>query len=138
VGVDAAQGLVDGLKASAKKTEKAAKDLAKTLAKWVKKELGIASPSKLFRRFGRFTTEGLAIGLTDEASRVTKSMKKVTGLVTDGYNPSLSPTLPNGAQPHTAGSVTYEITVNALTATEEVGRKVVESIKKFERAGGRV
>lgn len=138
IGKNIIRGLVSGIKSLASAPGQALSAIGSGIKSKFKSILGINSPSKVFRSFGRFTTEGLALGLTDEAARVAKSMKQVTHLVTDGYEPALSPTLPNGAQSRSAGSVTYQITVNALTATEEVGRNVVESIKKFERAGGRV
>jgi hypothetical protein len=45
----------------------AAKDLASSVAKAFKGALGIASPSKLFQSYGRFTVEGFTEGVEQEA-----------------------------------------------------------------------
>ena len=139
VGIAAQQGLVKGLESNAKKTEKAARNLARSLAKWVKKELGIRSPSRIMRTLGAFTTEGLALGITDQAGKVSKSMSRITGLVTDGYTPDLTTEMQvRRRNSTTATGATYNITVNALNASEEVGRLVVQAIKRYELAGGRI
>jgi hypothetical protein len=47
----------------------AAKDLASSVAKAFKGALGIASPSKLFQSYGRFTVQGFAEGVEEEAGQ---------------------------------------------------------------------
>src|SRR5690606_36171784 len=58
--IAAQQGLVYGLKADTKALKAAAKALAKNLTKYIKQELGIKSPSRLWRdEVGLMLTEGL-------------------------------------------------------------------------------
>lgn len=45
----------------------------------VKKVLGIASPSKVFRRLGQDTGEGYRLGLADQLSQAGKDVSKLTG-----------------------------------------------------------
>jgi hypothetical protein len=63
----------------------AAKDLASSVAKAFKGALGIASPSKLFQSYGRFTVEGFTEGVEEEAGQAQ-------GAVDD-----MSPAAPAGA-----------------------------------------
>ena len=43
--------------------------------------LGIGSPSRIFKQYGQWLDEGLAIGIDDAASRVGKAMDNMTGMV---------------------------------------------------------
>jgi TP901 family phage tail tape measure protein len=65
VGLQAAQGLVDGLEAKQKDLDRIAKRLARQLAQAVRKALGIKSPSKVFQEIGDQTMKGLSIGLDE-------------------------------------------------------------------------
>ena len=51
--------------------------------------LGIASPSKVFKQFGKFVDEGLAIGLEDNADIAFKAVDKLSKGVRDGFDVSL-------------------------------------------------
>lgn len=48
---------------------------------WAKGVLGIGSPSRIFKQYGQWLDEGLAIGIDDAASRVGKAMDEMTGMV---------------------------------------------------------
>jgi hypothetical protein len=63
----------------------AAKDLASSVAKAFKGALGIASPSKLFQSYGRFTVQGFAEGVEQEAPQA------------QGAVDEMSPDAPGGA-----------------------------------------
>lgn len=62
-GVDAAQGMVDGLKAKQKAIEKIMDTIAASMIKALKKKLGIKSPSVEMAKLGAFSAEGLAEGM---------------------------------------------------------------------------
>jgi tape measure domain-containing protein len=64
-GVNAAQGLVDGLKSQQGAIKQQMVDIAKAMVKAIKKALKIKSPSKIFADVGLFTNKGLALGLRD-------------------------------------------------------------------------
>lgn len=62
-GTNAAQALIAGLEAEQERLDKAAKQMARALAREVKKELGIKSPSTVFKKMGDQVTKGLVLGL---------------------------------------------------------------------------
>jgi len=136
VGIQTQKGLIKGLEADDKKITKAAKRLTDKLTKAVKKELGIHSPSRVFRALGGFTVAGLAQGL-EATSGVEKAMVKVSNTVAGGYDPTL--TL-NGASAsgNGAAGATYNLNVSVAPGGEaEAGRQIVSAIKAFERQNGR-
>lgn len=84
-GVDAAQGIVDGLKSKQKALNNAAKSMAKAMVKAIKKSLGIRSPSKVTRReVGRPMGEGTALGIEDKVKRVRQASARVRAAATAG------------------------------------------------------
>lgn len=77
-GIEAQKGLIRGLEANRDALIKAAKRIAKTITDEIKRELGIKSPSTVFRQLGEFIVEGLALGIEGGTDRVANA---VTGLV---------------------------------------------------------
>lgn len=75
--VDSAQGLVDGLKKQQKAIEKVMQSIADAMVKSIKKQLGIKSPSRKFMEVGKFSAMGMAKGLEESSSVVTKTAGKV-------------------------------------------------------------
>jgi hypothetical protein len=69
-GVNAAQGLVDGLKAKKAELAKAMDVIADAVVARIKSALGIRSPSKVFGEIGKNAADGLAKGLTDSSKSV--------------------------------------------------------------------
>lgn len=74
-GVDAQKGLIEGLEANEKALIEAAKRIAKRITDEVKRELGIKSPSTVFRDIGLNITQGLANGLDAGKRTVDASMR---------------------------------------------------------------
>lgn len=73
VGKDSIQGLLNGMKSKDSSLQAAAKSLGKDLIQSVKNVLGIASPSREFKKIGEFSGEGLEAGFKEsfpEAARV--------------------------------------------------------------------
>lgn len=66
-GVQAAAGLIDGLKSALPALEKQMTTLASAMDKQIKKDLGIHSPSTLFAGHGANIVAGLAKGINDSA-----------------------------------------------------------------------
>jgi tape measure domain-containing protein len=69
-GIQAAQGLVDGLTKKKSDLDKAMTALADTMVNAIKSKLKIKSPSQVFAEIGKFTTQGFARGLNDTADTV--------------------------------------------------------------------
>ena len=89
VGRDMIQGLINGIKGMASNVVGAIKGVVSGAVNAAKKALGINSPSKVFTQFGKWTGEGLAIGIDSENNRVTKASKGLSSSVIGGYNANL-------------------------------------------------
>ena len=76
-GVDAAQGLLNGLKSKDAAIVANMTALANKILVAMKKKLGIKSPSKEFAKIGQYANEGLAQGLDAYSDVVTKSAENV-------------------------------------------------------------
>jgi len=114
-GIDAQKGLIKGLESNQAALIKAAKKIAKTITDEIKRELGIKSPSTVFREIGTNIVEGLAQGIESGTRRVDGA---VSGLV----NPNIlgnvnSPIAAMTAQDAVGGSATLPggIAAGAIT-----------------------
>lgn len=83
-GVDAAKGILQGLKDQKKDLEKQMRDLGKAMVSEIKKELKIKSPSRVLMRVGHWTTQGLANGLRNGYDTVRSAAASMYRAVTDG------------------------------------------------------
>ena len=90
-GVNAAQGLVDGLTAKKAELAKAMDVVADTIVARIKSQLGIRSPSKVFGEVGKSAADGLAKGLTDSS----KSVANAAGGVGDDAAKAMTNSLAN-------------------------------------------
>lgn len=78
IGGDIVQGLVDGITGAASKVTDALTGLASDALNAAKSFLGIASPSKVFRReVGRWIPAGAALGVEDEADEFQRALDDV-------------------------------------------------------------
>lgn len=73
-GVDAARGIVDGLRSQEKALEKEMRHLGKTMAKSLEKELGIHSPSRVFERMARQIPAGVVRGVNYGRDAVARTI----------------------------------------------------------------
>lgn len=89
-GVNAAQGVVDGLKAQRKGIEKVMQEVADAIVKSLKKSLKIKSPSEVMHELGEFVTKGLANGIEKSIAAVTNATSFVGNTAVDAMKKSLS------------------------------------------------
>ena len=89
-GGDLVKGLASGIRASANLAIQAAKDLASSLPAFVKKVLGIDSPSKVFAAIGRNAGQGLVVGLMASLPAVKKAAVKVADAAAFGVGDELA------------------------------------------------
>lgn len=89
-GVDSAQGLVDGLTAQMTVITDKMKAIGKAIADEIKKELGIKSPSKVFKEIGTFTMQGLAQGIDQNTNVVDISARRAGQIAVESLQKSLS------------------------------------------------
>ncbi|MFF0512421.1 phage tail tape measure protein [Streptomyces sp. NPDC004250] len=73
-GIQAAQGLVAGLKKEQKTIENTMLRMAKSMTAAIKKALGIRSPSRVMAQVGAYTAQGVRAGIEGERSAVNRSM----------------------------------------------------------------
>jgi phage-related protein len=79
-GVNAAQGLLDGLQSREAELVTAMEKLADKITAAIKKALKIKSPSRVFMDIGDDTGEGFNIGFTDAIQRSIEGMKDILGI----------------------------------------------------------
>lgn len=89
IGKNMIQGLINGIKNMGSNVVGAIGNVVKSGINAAKKKLGINSPSKVFTQFGKWTGEGLAIGIDSENNRVAKASEGLSNSVVGGYNANL-------------------------------------------------
>lgn len=131
-GVNAAQGLVDGLKSQQKAIEAQMTVIAKAMEKAIKQALGIKSPSKVMARIGNFTAVGFAQGMLDKKQEVKDAV-----LALGGIPSSLAPATPTGTGNDTMknGCTTIENLNITVQGTFDISspaerRKLAEALGK--------
>lgn len=144
-GGDLIAGLARGLRNNAGKVVNGLLGIARGAINAFKNFFGINSPSKLMQSMGGFLTAGLGGGITRGVTGVRQAVRKLNTAVTDTFDVSLDAppvTLAAGAQSTLTGSSAangsrvYQITVQALGSSYEIGKAVVDAIHEFERVQG--
>ena len=133
IGKSMIQGLVNGIKSMASNVVGAISGVVDGAISKVKKTLGINSPSRLFKQFGKWTGEGLAIGIDDESNRVAKASKGLASSVENGYSANLKGIKTNlsKSQPTNDNSNGYIVVQTVLD-----GKVVAESIASYSDVVG--
>ena len=90
IGKNIIQGLVEGIAGMAGSVVSAIGDVVGGAIDWAKGLLGIHSPSRVFKEIGKFTGEGLAIGINNEADNVAKASENMI----DAIIPESIPQIP--------------------------------------------
>lgn len=75
--VDSAVGFVHGLEAQQKNIAKQMDKIADMMVKSIKTKLGIKSPSRVFKEIGKFSAQGLSVGLDKHSKMVAESAGSV-------------------------------------------------------------
>jgi len=83
-GAQLVAGLASGIRNAAGQAIAAAGDLASSLPSWVKKVLGISSPSKVFAEIGQNLVAGMALGMSKTAPLV-KAAKNMVKKANPGF-----------------------------------------------------
>ena len=116
-GVDAAKGIVEGLKSEMKPLEKVMTELANKIVGSLKKSLKIKSPSRVMAELGKFTGKGLAEGLTSTAKEVEKASDIVSSTTIDSMKQAILE-----AQKMANTGVGTDLTIRPTVDLEEVKR----------------
>jgi hypothetical protein len=81
-GIDAAQGLVDGLTSQQQQIQDLMWKIAQSMELAIKQSLGIASPSKVMHKLGMFTGEGFVTGLDSTIRNIVAASGRVVSAAT--------------------------------------------------------
>lgn len=76
IGGQIIQGIADGITNAASSVVNAIGDAVGGAIDWAKQLLGIASPSKVFKRFGEFSMEGFKLGIEGSSSLPVRAMRE--------------------------------------------------------------
>jgi phage-related protein len=134
------QGLLNGIGSLAGRVADAARDLASKITGPVASLLRLGSPSRLFRQYGEWTVEGLADGIRRKATLAASASGRLAASVADSFgSPQLTTSLAvSGGSASGAGTGGGQVVINvyALQDGPEVGRRVVQTIRDYERING--
>ena len=82
VGLNIITGIATGIAGAAGRLVTAAVNAATNALNWVKRKLGIHSPSRVFRdQVGEMIGEGMAVGIDESASKVKKAAGRLTSIL---------------------------------------------------------
>lgn len=90
-GVQAAQGVVNGLKSQQKAIENQMMTIAKGMQSAIKKALGIKSPSRVMANIAKFIPAGIGVGVTEGSGTAMAAMSKLGDKMVGAFaSPGLS------------------------------------------------
>lgn len=143
--VDAAAGFLKGLESQRAAIEKMMIKIADAMVTAIKKKLKIKSPSRVFEELGKYSTEGLAKGLSDSSSIIEestknlgenaieslrKSMMGVSDMVMSGLetDPTIRPVLDLTSVKKDAGQIGDMLAAHPISASGSYFRAKLASI----------
>lgn len=85
IGTNIVAGLKSGIAEAWKNLKEWFTSLFGDLTAIAKKILGIASPSKVFKQFGKYVDEGLAIGIDQNSDKPFKAIENVSSGISDNF-----------------------------------------------------
>ncbi len=128
----AGKGFLTGLAAQQKNIEKLMLKIATGMQKAIRKALGIKSPSTVFRQLGRYTTQGLALGLADRAPLVQGAMAQIAGVVAGAPIPSPQLAMAGGR----GGGDVFNFTIQGAVDPDATARQIDKLQRKYRRHRG--
>ena len=92
-GANLVNGFINGVQSMANSLIESVKGPIDDAIQGAKNLLGIASPSKVFRKIGRYTSEGLALGILDNGQMAENAVAQVASGMQSAYSPRLASSL---------------------------------------------
>lgn len=92
-GVNLVNGFINGVQSMANSLIESVKGPIDDAIQGAKNLLGIASPSKVFRQIGRYTSEGLALGILDNGQMAENAVAQVASGMQSAFSPRLASSL---------------------------------------------
>ncbi len=135
-------GLIDGIHKKMDAARQAIVGIGDSVKSWFSAELGISSPSRVFRQYGRFLGSGLVMGIGDSLSQVHAASERLSSAALPEYS-SLSDQVQAASERLSAGiipghsnlsgpaesTITFNQTINiAPGADGDVVRKVRSAV----------
>lgn len=90
IGSDIVSGIASGITSAVNSVVEAAKGVANSAIQAAKNLLGIASPSKVFKYFGRMIDQGLTVGMDDGIPQMVKDAQGTLNTFMDALNTDLA------------------------------------------------
>jgi hypothetical protein len=109
-------GLAQGIEAGAAWAVNAIKRLADRMMGSIKAALGIASPSKVFALYGRFTAQGLVKGIEAGAPEVDSAVRGLVSIPAVEPPAAAGTTIRNSQR----GGTTYNITIHGVKDAQQL------------------
>lgn len=136
-GVDAAQGIVDGLLSLSNQLTTAATALGNSIAAAIASALGIASPSRVLRAMMSDVGDGAALGLDDQQPKVSAAAARLSEQIRvspevaryaaeQGASPTTDPVSGNSADPRFR-----DLNLTIQTPTEDPHAVAVEAVNEL-------
>ena len=85
-----ASGFAAGIRSGIQAAANAAAQMASAASTAARKNLKVASPSKVFKKIGGYVSQGFAIGISNYASMVQRSVGKMTNTAMDTSNKAMT------------------------------------------------
>ncbi|MBC5997976.1 hypothetical protein EAI30_13675 [Romboutsia ilealis] len=118
IGKNIIQGLVNGVKSMASALIRSVKGVISSAIDGAKKLLGINSPSKLFRQFGEWTTEGYEIGINRGEPASTRVVEDFAENSINAFTTTALPSTSNNNN-NSVDNSNYVININAGALNNE-------------------
>ena len=135
IGRQVIDGFLNGLTGAWKAVTDWISGAAEGVSGAFKRILGISSPSKVFMEHGMDIGRGLALGLEKIEPAVAQNVTSLVDVNSMTRHASSSPSRIAG---DAAGGITIVVNAGMGTDGAEVGRKVVDAIRQYERRSGKV
>ncbi|MFZ3569963.1 hypothetical protein ACOKM5_23435 [Streptomyces sp. BH097] len=131
-GKDAGKGFLKGLASQQKAIENQMLKIAKGMDKAIRKALGIRSPSRVMAQVGRYSTEGLAAGLTERTPVLDRALGAVAGRVAATRPVIGRPAVAPGA----GGGMVVNVNIGNAMDPVAVAREFQKVLVRYGRAQG--
>lgn len=127
-GANLVKGLANGITSAGGKAIDAAKSLGSSIKEKVEGLWGVASPAKEFIKIGEFASQGLAIGIENDAMQAIKSSQDLANGVSDKYiNETASNSYDYSKSSNTTNKNNLTVNINA-TGSADGGQDVKDQV----------
>src|SRR5690625_1818141 len=130
IGKDIINGLIKGITSMVGSIKESVSNMASNLPGWIKKPLGIKSPSRIFMQLGDSIGEGLAIGIEDTTKLVGRATDKLVDIAKPEVGDiDMSYATPDGIHSTLTSAVSGTVDVNSrddmiARAIDHLGNKL--------------